>query len=41
MIKPVLLTVSYVLVAAVGFIAGVYVLPLIVEAPAPSLAHLQ
>ena len=41
MIKPVLLTVSYVLVAAVGFIAGVYVLPIIVEPPAPSMADLQ
>ena len=41
MIRSVLFTLSHVLVAAVGFIAGVYALPIIVEPPAPSMAELQ
>ena len=41
MIRTALLTLSHVLVAAVGFIAGVYALPIIVEPPAPSMAELQ
>ena len=41
MIRPVLLTVSHVLVTAVGFVAGVYALPIIVEPPAPAMTELQ
>jgi hypothetical protein len=41
MIRPLLLTLSHVLVTAVGFVAGVYALPIIVEPPAPASTELQ
>jgi hypothetical protein len=41
MLKPLLLTISHVFLAAVGFMAGVYALPIIVEPPTPPTVELQ